>query len=231
MSSQPFEGQGAGTAGLLPEQQYPAQPFSQESSMSMAPDPTYPIPPTADQIEQQIRAQQGSINQLNDGLVGFQASIEHRFSGLAEALNRLEAAAAAATAPAPPERPIPQGTTDPHQAQQQPVDPLVAAFNHSVIKDFNKRVYSFPEGSKLQGPSNFDQWRQALAVQFRALGMPRFIEDPSMARGLSDPDQAIILMLLRDSCTEGPQAAITWQRDPEQAYRLLTKQYSYSADI
>jgi len=71
MSSQPFEGQGAGTAGLLPEQQYPAQPFSQESSMSMAPDPTYPIPPTADQIEQQIRAQQGSINQLNDGLVGF----------------------------------------------------------------------------------------------------------------------------------------------------------------
>jgi len=37
--------------------------------------------------------------------------------------------------------------------------------------------------------------------------------------------------LLRDSCIEGPQAAITWQRDPEQAYRLLTKQYSYSADI
>ena len=109
--------------------------------------------------------------------------------------------------------------------------PLVTAFSDSIIKDFNKRVYKFPEESKLKGPDNFDQWKSALEIQFRALGIPGFIVDPTIASSLSDPDQAILLMLLKDSLTSGPQTAITWIRSPIEAYNLLVKQYSHSAEI
>jgi hypothetical protein len=38
-------------------------------------------------------------------------------------------------------------------------------------------------------------------------------------------------MLLRDSYTEGPRAAITWQKSPKEAYKLLIRQYSHSVKI
>ena len=38
---------------------------------------------------------------------------------------------------------------------------------------------------------------------FRALGIAQFITDPSIGDTLSDVDQAILLMLLRDSCAIG----------------------------
>jgi len=38
---------------------------------------------------------------------------------------------------------------------------------------------------------------------------------------LSDFDQAILLMFLKDSCATGPQAALAWQTAPVAAYKLF----------
>ena len=38
-----------------------------------------------------------------------------------------------------------------------------------IGKELSKRVFSFPENCKLVGASNFDLWKQALLVQFRAI--------------------------------------------------------------
>ncbi len=135
-----------------------------------------------------------------------------------------------------PQQPVQQHDQQPvqqpfQQPLQQPQPPLVNAFSESIIKDFNKRVYKFPETAKLQGPDNFDQWKQALEIQFRALGLPEFLSNPAIAHRLSDPDQAIVLMMLKDSLSEGPQAAITWYKSPAEAFNLLVKQYSYSAEV
>jgi Reverse transcriptase (RNA-dependent DNA polymerase)/GAG-pre-integrase domain len=209
----------------------PAQGFEQQdSTMSSSPDSSYPGPHTAEQFEQQLRAQQASIEQLASGLQGLQAAVEREVSSLIEAFSKLQSATTAVTAQGSNS----QGTLEANNASISPKTPERSesiALNSAISKDLNKRVYSFPEGSKLQGPSNFDQWKQALTIQLRALGVPNFTEDPSVIRALADPDQAIVLMLIRDSCSEGPQAAIAWQKDPEEAYKLLIKQYSYSAEI
>src|SRR6266566_9889860 len=66
---------------------------------------------------------------------------------------------------------------------------------------------------------------------FRALGIVQFITDPSIGDMLSDVDQAILLMLLRDSCVIGPQAVLTWQTAPAAAYKLFVQQYSHSFEL
>ena len=38
-------------------------------------------------------------------------------------------------------------------------------------------------------------------------------------------------MLLRDSCSLGPQSVIAWQSAPSEAYKLLVRQYSHSPEI
>ena len=69
-----------------------------------------------------------------------------------------------------------------------PSSNLQAAFNTGAIKELNKKVHSIPEGAKLKGPENYDQWKQALSIQFRALGLPEFIDNPSLAGHLADCD-------------------------------------------
>ncbi len=66
---------------------------------------------------------------------------------------------------------------------------------------------------------------------FRALRITQFITDPSIRDTLSDVDQAILLMLLRDSCSSGPQAALAWQTAPATAYKLLVQQYSHLSEL
>ncbi len=63
---------------------------------------------------------------------------------------------------------------------------------------------------------------------FRALGIAQFITDLSIEDILSDADQAILLMLLRDSCSSGLQAALAWQTTSATTYKLLVQQYSHS---
>ncbi len=99
------------------------------------------------------------------------------------------------------------------------------------MKELSKKVYFFPDFYKLQGPENFDQWKQALTIMFRALGIAQFITDPSIRDTLSDIDQAILLILLRDSYSSGLQTALTWQTVSATTYKLLVQQYSHLSKL
>ncbi len=112
----------------------------------------------------------------------------------------------------------------------KPLEPMViqVGLNEGVVKELSKKVYSFLKLYKLQKPENFDQWKQVLTIIFRALDITQFITDLSIGDTLSDADQAILLMLLRDSYTTGSQAALAWQTTPATAYKLFIQQYSHS---
>ncbi|KAK2069242.1 hypothetical protein P8C59_003839 [Phyllachora maydis] len=69
----------------------------------------------------------------------------------------------------------------------------------SIVKELSKKAYTIPDDSKLSRESNFEQWIQALTV---------------------------LLMLLRDSLSSGPRAAILWIHIPSKAFKLLVRQYS-----
>ncbi len=56
---------------------------------------------------------------------------------------------------------------------------------------------------------------------FRALGIVQFITDPSIGDTLSDVNQTILLMFLKDSCITGPQAVLTWQTAPVIVYKFF----------
>ena len=66
---------------------------------------------------------------------------------------------------------------------------------------------------------------------FRALGIAQFITDPSIGDTLSDVNQTILLILLKDSCSSGPQAALTWQTVSAAVYKLFVQQYSHSFEL
>ncbi|KAK2074003.1 hypothetical protein P8C59_008240 [Phyllachora maydis] len=78
----------------------------------------------------------------------------------------------------------------------------------SIVKELSKKAYTIPDDSKLSGESNFEQWIQALSIVLRALGISNFLENPDISNTYSDSDQAILLMLLRNSLSSGPRAAI-----------------------
>ncbi|KAK2071854.1 hypothetical protein P8C59_006244 [Phyllachora maydis] len=69
----------------------------------------------------------------------------------------------------------------------------------SIVKELSKKAYTILDDSKLSGESNFEQWIQALTV---------------------------LLMLLRDSLSSSPRAAISWIYIPSKAFKLLVRQYS-----
>ncbi|KAK2068884.1 hypothetical protein P8C59_003500 [Phyllachora maydis] len=71
----------------------------------------------------------------------------------------------------------------------------------SIVKELSKKAYTIPDDSKLNRESNFKQWIQALTV---------------------------LLMLLRDSLSSSPRAAISWIYIPSKAFKLLVRQYSRS---
>ncbi|KAK2074920.1 hypothetical protein P8C59_009090 [Phyllachora maydis] len=96
----------------------------------------------------------------------------------------------------------------------------------SIVKELSKKAYTIPDDSKLSGESNFEQWIQALSIVLRALGISNFLENPDISNTYSDSDQAVLLMLLRDSLSSGPRAAISWIYIPSEAFKLLVRQYS-----
>ncbi|KAK2075400.1 hypothetical protein P8C59_009529 [Phyllachora maydis] len=77
----------------------------------------------------------------------------------------------------------------------------------SIVKELSKKAYTIPDDSKLSGESNFEQ-------------------NPDISNTYSDSDQAVLLMLLRDSLSSGPRAAISWIHIPSKAFKLLVRQYS-----
>ncbi|KAK2068624.1 hypothetical protein P8C59_003256 [Phyllachora maydis] len=79
----------------------------------------------------------------------------------------------------------------------------------SIVKELSKKAYTIPDDSKLSRESNFEQWIQALSIVLRALGISNFLENPDISNTYSDSDQAVLLMLLRDSLSSSPRAAIS----------------------
>ncbi|KAK2074169.1 hypothetical protein P8C59_008396 [Phyllachora maydis] len=96
----------------------------------------------------------------------------------------------------------------------------------SIVKELSKKAYTIPDDSKLSGESNFEQWIQALSIVLRALGISNFLENPDISNTYSDSDQAVLLMLLRNSLSSSPRAAISWIYIPSKAFKLLVRQYS-----
>ncbi|KAK2070880.1 hypothetical protein P8C59_005342 [Phyllachora maydis] len=96
----------------------------------------------------------------------------------------------------------------------------------SIVKELSKKAYTILDDSKLSRESNFEQWIQALSIVLRALGISNFLENPNISNTYSDSDQAVLLMLLRDSLSSSPRAAISWIYIPLKAFKLLVRQYS-----
>ncbi|KAK2067388.1 hypothetical protein P8C59_001137 [Phyllachora maydis] len=94
-----------------------------------------------------------------------------------------------------------------HPPRKEPY--LGLAVNLATIKELSKKAYTIPDDSKLSGESNFEQWIQALSIVLRALGISNFLENPDISNTYSDSDQAVLLMLLRDSLSSSPRAAIS----------------------
>ncbi|KAK2070773.1 hypothetical protein P8C59_005242 [Phyllachora maydis] len=97
---------------------------------------------------------------------------------------------------------------------------------NSIVKELSKKAYTIPDDSKLSRESNFEQWIQALSIVLRALGISNFLENPDISNTYSDSDQAVLLMLLRNSLSSSPRAAISWIHIHSKAFKLLVRQYS-----
>ncbi|KAK2066222.1 hypothetical protein P8C59_000057 [Phyllachora maydis] len=67
----------------------------------------------------------------------------------------------------------------------------------SIVKELSKKAYTIPDD-----------------------------KNPDISNTYSDSDQAVLLMLLCDSLSSGPRAAISWIHIPSKAFKLLVRQYS-----
>ncbi|KAK2068497.1 hypothetical protein P8C59_003131 [Phyllachora maydis] len=67
----------------------------------------------------------------------------------------------------------------------------------SIVKERSKKAYTIPDN-----------------------------KNPDISNTYSNSDQAVLLMLLRDSLSSGPRAAISWIHIPSKAFKLLVRQYS-----
>ncbi|KAK2072074.1 hypothetical protein P8C59_006450 [Phyllachora maydis] len=67
----------------------------------------------------------------------------------------------------------------------------------SIVKELSKKAYTIPDD-----------------------------KNPDISNTYSDSDQAVLLMLLRNSLSSSPRAAISWIYIPSKAFKLLVRQYS-----
>ncbi|KAK2072776.1 hypothetical protein P8C59_007111 [Phyllachora maydis] len=67
----------------------------------------------------------------------------------------------------------------------------------SIVKELSKKAYTIPDD-----------------------------KNPDISNTYSDSDQAVLLMLLHNSLSSSPRAAISWIYIPSEAFKLLVRQYS-----
>ncbi|KAK2068908.1 hypothetical protein P8C59_003523 [Phyllachora maydis] len=77
----------------------------------------------------------------------------------------------------------------------------------SIVKELSKKAYTILDDSKLSREKN-----------------------PNISNTYSNLDQAILLMLPRNSLSSSPRAAISWIYIPSTAFKLLVRQYSRPLD-
>ncbi|KAK2075421.1 hypothetical protein P8C59_009550 [Phyllachora maydis] len=73
----------------------------------------------------------------------------------------------------------------------------------SIVKELSKKAYTIPDDR-----------------------ISNFLENPDISNTYSDSDQAVLLMLLRNSLSSSPRATISWIHIPPKAFKLLVRQYS-----
>ncbi|KAK2069351.1 hypothetical protein P8C59_003937 [Phyllachora maydis] len=73
----------------------------------------------------------------------------------------------------------------------------------SIVKELSKKAYTIPDDR-----------------------ISNFLENPNISNTYSNSDQAVLLMLLRNSLSSSPRAAISWIHIPSKAFKLLVRQYS-----
>ncbi|KAK2068920.1 hypothetical protein P8C59_003534 [Phyllachora maydis] len=73
----------------------------------------------------------------------------------------------------------------------------------SIVKELSKKAYTISDDR-----------------------ISNFLENPDISNTYSNSDQAVLLMLLHDSSSSSPRAAILWIYIPSKAFKLLVRQYS-----
>lgn len=168
------------------------------------------------QLSDEIQAIKANQAQTNDNLARLLTEMQAGFAGLKSSLNTPN-----------PTSPVPSVSFEVPKIKLTTEEVV----NNALTKELTKKASQIPESFKLVGTENYDQWFQALSIMFRAIGLPGFISDPSVADSWDDKAQAVLLSLLRDSLTEGPQALIAWETKPTKAFKALKNQYSIAPDI
>ena len=105
--------------------------------------------------------------------------------------------------------------------------PTPSDFSSITVKELAKQSLNLAEKQRLSGPENYQQWFQAISIQFRALQIPEFLQDPDSISGrLSDPQKAALLLTLRNTLKDRPLATIAYETNPAIAFKRLKLQYS-----
>ncbi|KAK2071808.1 hypothetical protein P8C59_006203 [Phyllachora maydis] len=73
----------------------------------------------------------------------------------------------------------------------------------SIVKELSKKAYTIPDNR-----------------------ISNFLENPDISNTYSDSNQAVLLILLQNSLSSSPRAAISWIHIPSKAFKLLVRQYS-----
>jgi hypothetical protein len=138
-----------------------------------------------------------------------------------------------------PEGQQPEGSSPRPLAPQEfpapvpaPAPPTGNDFSSLTVKELAKQSLHLAEKQRLSGPENYQQWFQAISIQFRALQIPEFLDNPDpVSAQLSDPQKAALLLTLRNTLKEGPLSTIAFETDPAVAYKRLRLQYAPTQPI
>ena len=153
-----------------------------------------------------------SVNAINERFQQYETVIESIFSRINNVISFLEdlvaqtailqASQTAALQASQPVQTSQSATISPENSQGGAKSAeVLALISSSISRELAKKAYSMPEEQRLIGVENFTQWKQALSIIFRALGIAEFTNNPTIIQGLSDADQAIALIIIRDSYT------------------------------
>jgi hypothetical protein len=108
--------------------------------------------------------------------------------------------------------------------------PRSTDFSVLAAKELAKQSLTLPTEQKLVGPENYEQWLQAVTIQFTALDIPHFVSDPeTLVAGCTISARAGLLLVLRRTIADGPLATISYITDPAIAFRKLQQQYQPGA--
>ncbi|KAK2069995.1 hypothetical protein P8C59_004533 [Phyllachora maydis] len=143
-----------------------------------------------------------SLNTLKASIKDSISAIKNISSTLASLTNSSNAATTRKTSYSPRFNPF-SGTIDldspPRPPRKEPY--LGPAIDNTATSNLDPPIDT--------GESNFEQWIQALNIVLRALGISNFLENPDISNTYSNSDQAILLILLRNSLSNSPRAAIS----------------------